>query len=476
MSQQQPTTATTTTTATAMQPTVVTRTAVITLPRVALLQQLVEAKRIVDAKATSPILRTICLTISNGEVAIAATDLRLTVLGRVVGSAQTGDVGLSCCLDAKKLHDVVKALPGDVTLTIEEKTTTERLEGRASKRWCEDCGEEVAIRQGYNPEFCTKKTCGASMTARGGRLVDFKIVTAITNSSTLSSGKSRFNLTTLRGADFPKMPDAAALAKLTWQTVPAATLVDLIDGTLFSASQDTTREHLNGCLLKSLPGDDAAGTPPKLRMVSTDGHRLSRIDRAGTALALPGGSILIPRDGIVELRKLCGAGSSQRSVEVAVKGTTLYFRVAGQTLTTYSIVLCVAQFPPYTQVIPRDAQRSIIVDVASMAATVKRLMLAASEKTQAAAFDFVGGKLTLRTDNPDVGKAEEDVDFVSDDAASDFKFGISLRYFGEALEHVATSTAKLHFNGPLDPMLLHGVGDGSSRDGGDVFVIMPCRL
>lgn len=405
----------------------ITRTACITLPRVALLQQLVEAKRIVDAKATSPILRTICLTILGGEVAIAATDLRLTVLSRVVGSAQTGDAGLSCCLDAKKLHDVVKAMPGDVTLTIEEKTTTERLD--------------------------------------------------VANSSTLSSGKSRFNLTTLRGADFPKMPDAAALAELTWQMVPTATLVDLIDGTLFSTSQDTTREYLNGCLLKSLPGDDAAGTPPKLRMVSTDGHRLSRIDRAGTALALPSGSILIPRDGVVELRKLCGAGSSQRSVDVTVKGTTLYFRVAGQTLTTYSIVLCAAQFPSYTRIIPRDAQRSIVFDVASMAATVKRLMLAASEKTQAAAFDFVGGKLTLRTDNPDVGNAKEDVDLQGADGdTDDFKLGISLRYFGEALEHVATSTAKLHFNGPLDPMLLHGVGDSSSRDGGDVFVIMPCRL
>lgn len=413
----------------------ITRTACITLPRVALLQQLVEAKRIVYAKATSPILRSICLTILGGEVAIVATDLRLTVLGRVVGSAQTGDAGLSCCLDAKKLHDVVKAMPGDVTLTIEEKTTTERLEGRAS------------------------------------------------NSSTLSSGKSRFNLTTLRGADFPKMLSAAALASLTWQTVPAATLIDLIDGTLFSASQDTTREHMNACLLELLPSADTVDTLSKLRMVSTDGHRLSRIDRDGV-LALPGEAdkytgftgILIPRDGVVELRKLCG-GKGLCSVEVAIAKNVLYFRVAGQTLTTYSIVLCAAQFPPYMQVIPRDAQRSLVLDVASMAATVKRLMSASSEKTQAAAFDFVGGKLTLRTDNPDVGNAEEDVDLQGADGdTDDFKFGISLRYLGEALEHVATSTAKLHFNGRLDPMLLHGVGDGSSRDGGDVFVIMPCRL
>mgnify|MGYP000031052330 CR=1 FL=1 len=467
----------TTPTATAAAPTVTTHTARITVPRAALLQQLVEAKRIVDTKAASPILHTVCLTIQGSEVAIAATDLRLTVLGRVAGAVSQPQSTLSGCLDVKKAHDIVKALGADVTLEIVEKTTTERQEGGVAKRWCADCGKTVE-----KPNTGFPKMCPNTKTCLGSALVDFRIVTTVTTTSTLSSGKSRFNLTTLRGSDFPKMPDAAALAALTWQTLPTSTLVDLIDGTLFSASQDTTREHLNACLLVSLPGDVATGTAPaaapKLRMVSTDGHRLSRIDREGV-LALPGAaSILIPRDGVVELRKLCGS-KGLRNVEVAVAKNVLYFRASGQTQTTYSTILSSATFPPYMQVIPRDAQRSIVVDVVSMCATVKRLMLAASEKTQAAAFDFVGGKLTLRTDNPDVGSAEEDVDYtVGDDsgATSDFKFGISLRYLGEALEHVATSSAKLCFDGVLDPMLLHGVGDGSSRDGGDVFVIMPCRL
>ena len=60
-------------------------------------------------------------------------------------------------------------------------------------------------------------------------------------------------------------------------------------------------------------------------MVSTDGHRLSRIDRVGELkLAQP---LCIPRDGIVELRKLCSA--KVRNVDLAVSGTTLYFRASG---------------------------------------------------------------------------------------------------------------------------------------------------
>lgn len=455
-------------------PTATSVTARITVPRAALLQLLVEAKRIVDPRAASPILHTVCLTIQGNEVAVAATDTRLTVLGRVTGTVTTdASQPLSGCLDAKKAHDIVKALGAEVTLEIVEKTT-ERQEGGATKRWCPDCGKVVEKPNTGFPKYCPNaKTCPNSA------LVDFRIVTSTTTTSTLSSGKSRFNLITLCGNDFPKMPDAAALAKLTWQTVPTATLIDLIDGTLFSASQDTTRAQMNACLLESLPGSDAA---PKLRTVSTDGHRLSRIDRDGV-LALPGETdkytgatrILIPRDGVVELRKLCGS-KGLRSVEVAVVKYTLYFRAVGQTQTTYSTMLEDAQlFPPYAQVIPRDAQHSIVTDAVSLRQTVNRLMLAASEARPAAAFHFVDGKLTLRIDNPDVGSAEEDVDFTGGVGYS-FKIGVSLRYLGEALERIATTSLKLNFNGELDPILLHGVGNNSSRDIGDVFVIMPCRL
>ena len=432
-----------------------TRTASITVSRAALYQQLTEAKRIVDPKIVTPILRTVLLTIANGVLSVAATDMRLNVLGQVAAASQTGEVGLSCGIDAKKLHDVVKALSGDVTLEIVERSGTEKREGGGAVRWCKICDEQVALNPKYQPKFCANKGCTSA-------LVDSKTVSSFAVTSTLSSGKSRFNLLSLSGSAFPKMPDADTLAKLDWQTLPAETLAALIDGTLFSASLDATREHLYACLLESKAGH--------LRMVSTDGHRLSRINRVGELkLAQP---LCIPRDGIVELRKLCSA--KVRNVDLAVSGTTLYFRASGQTLTTYSTILSTAQFPPYEQVIPRDSARSISVEVAALTAAVKRLSLAASEKTMGAALNFAFNKLTLRTDNPDVGTAEEDIDFASEDTFDDFKFGISLRYLGEAMERIATPNVVLRFNSQLDPLLMHGTGSDATH--GDVFVVMPMSL
>lgn len=424
-----------------------TRTASITVSRAALYQQLTEAKRIVDPKIAAPILRTVLLTIANGALSVAATDMRLNVLSQVTAASQTGEVGLSCGIDAKKLHDVVKALPGDVTLEIVERS--------GAVRWCKVCDGQVALHPGYQPKSCPKKGCT-------GVLVDSKMVSSFVVTSTLSSGKSRFNLLSLSGSSFPKMLDADTLANLDWQTLSAELLAELIDGTLFSASLDATREHMYACLLESKAGH--------LRMVSTDGHRLSRIDRVGQLKLAQ--SLRIPRDGVVELRKLCSA--KVRNVDLAVSGTTLYFRASGQTLTTYSTILSTAQFPPYEQVIPRDSARSISVEVAALTAAVKRLSLAASEKTTGAALNFAFNKLTLRTDNPDVGSAEEDLDFASEDTFDDFKFGISLRYLGESLERIATPNAVLRFNGQLDPLLMHGTSSDATH--GDVFVVMPMRL
>ena len=80
-----------------------TRTASITVSRAALYQQLTEAKRIVDPKIVAPILRTVLLTIANGVLSVAATDMRLNVLGQVAAASQTGEVGLSCGIDARSV-------------------------------------------------------------------------------------------------------------------------------------------------------------------------------------------------------------------------------------------------------------------------------------------------------------------------------------------------------------------------------------
>jgi DNA polymerase-3 subunit beta len=104
----------------------------------------------------------------------------------------------------------------------------------------------------------------------------------------------RYTLHGLPGDEFPSLPkpgeDAEELE------LPVATVARLIGATQFSISTDETRLHLNSALFE-WEGDTA-------RMVTTDGHRLSKIEvkAEGPKSAL---SMLIPLKGVQELRRLC---------------------------------------------------------------------------------------------------------------------------------------------------------------------------
>src|SRR5260370_11414244 len=84
----------------------------------------------------------------------------------------------------------------------------------------------------------------------------------------IRSGKVDYKVVGMADRDFPKLPNHR---EVKFSKVDAPTLRDMISKTFFSISTDETRYHLNGVLFES-DGKVA-------RMVSPDGHRLSKADR-----------------------------------------------------------------------------------------------------------------------------------------------------------------------------------------------------
>ena len=82
---------------------------------------------------------------------------------------------------------------------------------------------------------------------------------------TVRAGKSRFNLQTLAAADFPKMVEAKDASKTL--TLPQKALKDALGLVQFAMAVQDIRYYLNGVLF-SVDKD-------ALRVVATDGHRLS---------------------------------------------------------------------------------------------------------------------------------------------------------------------------------------------------------
>src|SRR6185295_15911110 len=97
----------------------------------------------------------------------------------------------------------------------------------------------------------------------------------------------RYTLHGIPGGDFPHLPQPAADAVP--MEMPASTLALLMSRTHFSISTDETRPHVNSGLFE-WSGD-------RVRMVSTDGHRLSKMEVAVKGGA-PKAAMLIPLKAI----------------------------------------------------------------------------------------------------------------------------------------------------------------------------------
>lgn len=276
------------------------------------------------------------------------------------------------------------------------------------------------------------------------------------------AGKVNFKVVGLADRDFPRLPNHR---EVKFHKVEAATLRDLITKTFFSISTDETRYHLNGVLFEC----DGADKNTVARMVSTDGHRLSKCERP-----LPGGpklmpGVLIPRKGLMELRRALEGPATH--VEIGFHQGHIFLRSGG---TALSVKLNEAQFPPYEQVIPRDHERSVKASRTGLTDSLKRIMLVASDKTYGVKLSLSKGILRVESDNPDLGQGREEIDVDYD--GGDVTIGFNAKYVIELLNEIDTDEVSLELNGELDPGVLRPVDENARPGNNHLGVVMPMRL
>src|SRR5687767_11814889 len=161
----------------------------------------------------------------------------------------------------------------------------------------------------------------------------------------IKSGKVTYRIVGMPDRDFPKVPDHR---EATYSTVESAVLREMVERTLFSVCNDETRFHLNGVFFES----DGS----KSRMVSTDGHRLSKVERTIANGPKLNAGIIIPKKGLLEIKRLIEQGAS---CKLAIKTPHLFLVVEDIAI---GVKLIDAQFPPYEAVIPKEHRRIITVD------------------------------------------------------------------------------------------------------------------
>ncbi len=267
----------------------------------------------------------------------------------------------------------------------------------------------------------------------------------------IRSGKVTYRIVGMPDRDFPRVPDHR---EATYTTVESAVLREMIDRTLFSVCNDETRFHLNGVFFES----DGS----KARMVSTDGHRLSKVERTIANGPKLSAGVIIPKKGLLEMKKVLEAGPS---CKLAIKTPHLFLV---QEDIAIAVKLIDAQFPPYEQVIPKEHKKIITVDRGRFTDSLRRAQLMSSE-TRGVKLAATKEGLTITSDNPDLGEVREELE--ADYSGEPIAIGFNPKYVVELLGQMASDQITIALGGELDPALVRPLS-------GDDYlgVVMPMRI
>jgi DNA polymerase-3 subunit beta len=271
----------------------------------------------------------------------------------------------------------------------------------------------------------------------------------------------RYTLPGIPGGEFPQLPaptpDAPRLE------LPVDLLGMLITRTYFSISTDETRAHVNSALFE-WSGD-------RVRMVSTDGHRLSKME-ATVAGSSATATMLIPLKAIAELRRLADEARAEKdapSVSISQSGPNAFFSIAGM---QFSVKLVDAQFPPYQQVIPSVTERSVHAPRLAFADALKAISLAASDRTGGVKLTIAPNTVRITSESPDSGNAFDEL--TVDYTGPEVTIGFNAKYFLDVINAIDEEEVVLGISGELDPAVLRPGSESAQHN--YVAVIMPMRI
>jgi len=269
----------------------------------------------------------------------------------------------------------------------------------------------------------------------------------------ISNGKNiNFHLHSISADKFPEIPETDENA---FFSLPQKDFIDMVGQTIFSISDDETRYFMNGVFMEK--GED------RLIMVATDGRRLSYISNTPEGEVPEFDGIIIPPKVLNLIRKLA---SGEGELKLAVADKILFARFDNQKVTS---TLIDGQFPNYSRVIPENQDYEFQVNRSELINALRRVSLLADHKSKRVFLSVSGGKLTLKSDESEIGEAEESIDcrFEGPDA----EFALNHAYLSDPLKVIAEDEVSMKFTETNKAITLVSVPEASY-----FHIVMPMQM
>jgi len=274
----------------------------------------------------------------------------------------------------------------------------------------------------------------------------------------ISDENARYNLACLPPDEYPVFvePEGVATAE-----IDGLVLREMIEKTIYSVTMEEAGFKLSGIYVEKMVKDDNSS----LRMVSTDGHRLSLIEKEVKgidSIDMPSG-VMIPKKGMMELSKLASEGGV---LQLGFKQSSCLARSGDSVLV---MRLLESKFPDYNAVIPKKTKSHIKIKRDALLDGMKKMMILSNETYRGVKISLENNIMELVSVNPDLGDAQEKLEI--DYKGERFDAGFNPKYFTDVLQSMNSEIVEVGLIDNSSPCIIKG-----NEDKGFLGLIMPMRL
>jgi DNA polymerase-3 subunit beta len=275
----------------------------------------------------------------------------------------------------------------------------------------------------------------------------------VVESSSFSS-----SLLGINASEFPKLPHDISTTDIV--EISKEMFFRVLSKVLFSVSSDETRPILTGVLFSLRKG--------KLRIVSTDGFRLSLSDLISVKSDKEF-SVVIPKTVLNEL------------VRIPFEETILNFcfdekenQVVFQCGKTFiSSRIIDGNFPDYEKIMPKDSKISVEVDVSDFVRANKLASIFARDASNVVKLDFGKNVIGFSSESGRSGSQRSQIDAKVEglDGAEKLIVAFNYKYLDDLLNVVSGEFLNLGLGGPDSPAIFKDPTDSEF-----FHIIMPVKL
>ena len=234
-------------------------------------------------------------------------------------------------------------------------------------------------------------------------------------------------------------------------------LLKLLNKCKFSVSNDETRHYLSGIFLHQNQVEDKYF----LTAAATDSHRMS-ISKIRLKEKIEFEPIILPKKTIFQLCSLLE--DFEGDVKISNIKSKIKFELNNSILISKLID---GKFPNYVQVIPKENQKKLQVDLKLFLDSVDRVASVSLDKKDGVKFNLTKDVLNLSVNNTNSGDGKESLNVKFD---HDLDISFNSRYLIDVASQLDGDQIEIYLKDTGSPALIKDPGDFDS-----IYVVMPMK-